>query len=63
MPHAFIAAQFKQLGLDTYTHNFSVQYPLDENEVTRLSCWFYRALLILKFLKTRFIQEKMFMGF
>ena len=37
MPHAFIAAQFKQLGLDTYTHNFSVQYPLDENEVTRLS--------------------------
>ncbi|XP_046631275.1 glycosylphosphatidylinositol anchor attachment 1 protein-like [Daphnia pulicaria] len=33
MPHAFIAAQFKQLGLDTFTHNFSVKYPLDENEV------------------------------
>lgn len=33
MPHAFIAAQFKQLGLDTYTHNFSVKYPLDQNEV------------------------------
>ena len=33
MPHAFITAQFKQLGLDTYTHNFSVRYPLDENEV------------------------------
>lgn len=33
MPHAFIAAQLKQLGLDTYTHNFSLQYPLDEREV------------------------------
>ncbi|XP_032792055.1 LOW QUALITY PROTEIN: glycosylphosphatidylinositol anchor attachment 1 protein [Daphnia magna] len=33
MPHAFIAAQFKQLGLDTYTHNFSVKYPLDQNEI------------------------------
>lgn len=33
MPHAFIAAQFKQLGLDTYTHNFSIHYPLDETKV------------------------------
>lgn len=32
MPHSFIAAQFKQLGLDTYTHNFSLQYPLGENK-------------------------------
>merc|ERR1712198_524321 len=33
MPHSFISAQFKQLGLDTYTHNYSLQYPLGENEV------------------------------
>lgn len=34
MPHAFIAAQLKQLGLDTYTHNFSLQYPLGENKAS-----------------------------
>lgn len=33
MPHAFIAAQLKQLGLDTYTHNFTLKYPLGENKV------------------------------
>ncbi len=42
MPHAFIAAQFKQLGLDTFTHNFSVKYPLDENEVLLENiCYFF----------------------
>lgn len=33
MPHAFIAAQFTQLGLDTYTHNFTLNYPLDDGKV------------------------------
>jgi len=33
MPHSFISAQLKQLGLDTYTHNYSLQYPLGENKV------------------------------
>jgi hypothetical protein len=41
MPHAFIAAQFKQLGLDTFTHNFSVKYPLDENEVLLENIYIY----------------------
>lgn len=36
MPHSFISAQFKQLGLDTYTHNYSLQYPLGENKVFSL---------------------------
>jgi hypothetical protein len=66
MPHAFIAAQFKQLGLDTFTHNFSVKYPLDENEVLLeniyiyifFSKFSYNAILFL-----RFILAKMFMAF
>ena len=33
MPHAFLAAQLKQLGLDTFTHNFSLHYPLGDNKV------------------------------
>jgi len=34
MPHAFLAAQFKQLGIDTYTHNFSMPYPLGDKIFT-----------------------------
>lgn len=45
MPHAFIAAQFKQLGLDTYTHNFSIHYPLDE---TKVYCTCFTNLITTK---------------
>ncbi|CAL4128148.1 unnamed protein product, partial [Meganyctiphanes norvegica] len=31
MPHAWLAAHFTQLGLDTYTHNFTLEYPMKEN--------------------------------
>ena len=33
MPYAWLAAQFTQLGLDTYTHNFTLHSPMSEGKV------------------------------
>ena len=48
MPHTFLAAQFKQLGIDTYTHNFTLQYPLGDNKV----CYY---IILLYFIHGKFL--------
>lgn len=32
-PHAFLLAKMKKIGLDTYTHNFTLNYPLGSRKV------------------------------
>lgn len=32
-PHAFLLAKMKKIGLDTYTHNFTLNYPLGARKV------------------------------
>lgn len=34
-PHAFLLAKMKRIGLDTYTHNFTLNYPLGGRKVSR----------------------------
>lgn len=38
MPHPWLVGQFTQLGLDTYTHSFTLQYPMGHGKV-RLGGW------------------------
>lgn len=33
MPYPWLLAKFRQLGLDTYTHNFTLNYPLGSRQV------------------------------
>ena len=33
MPYPWLLAQFRQIGLDAYSHNFTVNYPLAKNLV------------------------------
>jgi glycosylphosphatidylinositol transamidase len=33
MPYAWLAAKFRQLNLDTYTHNFTLNYPLGSGNI------------------------------
>ena len=33
MPTSWLLAKFAQLHMDTYTHNFTLQYPLDSKKV------------------------------
>lgn len=37
MPYPWLLAQFRQIGLDTYTHNFTLNYPLASDLVKTLS--------------------------
>ncbi|KAG7170509.1 Glycosylphosphatidylinositol anchor attachment 1 protein-like [Homarus americanus] len=33
MPYPWLAAQFTQLGLDTFTHNFTLHYPMGKDKI------------------------------
>lgn len=34
IPYPWILAKFRQIGLDTYTHNFTLNYPLGRSQVS-----------------------------
>lgn len=34
IPYPWLSAKFKQIGLDTYTHNFTLNYPLGKTQVS-----------------------------
>lgn len=34
IPYSWILAKFRQIGLDAYTHNFSVNYPFGQSKVS-----------------------------
>ena len=34
LPYPWLLAKFRQIGLDTYTHNFTLNYPLGESQVS-----------------------------
>lgn len=38
MPYPWLLAQFRQIGLDAYTHNFTVNYPLANDLVMHNLC-------------------------
>lgn len=58
IPYPWLLAKFRQIGLDTYTHNFSLKSPLSQEVIINNSCenfcnnMFYSNIL-----------EKMYMEF
>lgn len=34
VPYSWLLAKFKQMGLETYTHNFTLNYPLNDSQVS-----------------------------
>lgn len=38
VPYSWLLAKFEQIGLDTYTHNFTLNSPLKLNEVFVVTC-------------------------
>lgn len=36
MPHSYLLSKFKKLRLETYSHNFTLNYPLKKNIVRSL---------------------------
>lgn len=38
IPYPWLLAKMKQIGLDTYTHNFTLNYPLGKPQVSLLYC-------------------------
>lgn len=34
IPYPWLIAKFRQIGLDTYSHNFTLNYPLGKTQVT-----------------------------
>ena len=38
MPYSWLTAQFRQMGLEVYTHNFSLTYPFGQKSVSSVGC-------------------------
>lgn len=39
IPYSWLLAKFRQIGLDTYTHNFTLNYPLGQPKVRSLEIY------------------------
>lgn len=45
IPYPWLTAKFRQLGLDTYTHNFTLNYPLGKAQVRYTSRLFVAFIM------------------
>lgn len=59
IPYPWLLAKFRQIGLDTYSHNFTLNYPLGKGKVNIQVVYIFNKLIV----SARLLQVITYMGF
>lgn len=57
-PHSYLISKFKNLRLETYSHNYTLNYPLKKNTVRKLFLIYYDFFIDIHFTLQYFTKNK-----